>query len=450
MNRELHFIERAKEIHGNKYDYSNLQYKNYRTKVRILCHQKDEKGIEHGEFWQLPSKHITSHQGCPKCRYLNRARKSTDTFIQQAKEVHGDKYNYDKVEYTKSSEKVCIICPEHGEFWQIATDHIQGRGCPKCGRIATAKKLTKVNTLELSSTNIEECVKNPKIVNKDQIIGTVYCFINSINNKKYIGKTVRSSYLHRLSDHKYEIEHPTNNYYFYRALRKYRWDNFNIIILFQTQILDNTENNKKILDNLVLEKEKYYISRYQTNNPEFGYNLTDGGDGIVGFKFSKEAKQKMSQSRKNKPRKNNGNLSQPVLQFDLDFNFIKEWPSAAEIERQLGYKASQISRCCNNNLDTYKKYIWVKKSNYFDGYLQQNKSHAKYSSKAKSVLQYTLDGTFIAEYPSCKAAKETLNLTTSISKAAAGTQKQSAGYIWIYKSDYTEELLKLKINKLSK
>lgn len=158
----------------------------------------------------------------------------------------------------------------------------------------------------------------------------------------------------------------------------------------------------------------------------------------------------MSQSRKNKPRKNNGNLSQPVLQFDLDFNFIKEWPSAAEIERQLGYKASQISRCCNNNLDTYKKYIWVKKSNYFDGYLQQNKSHAKYSSKAKSVLQYTLDGTFIAEYPSCKLAKEALGLTTSISKAAAGTQNQSAGYIWIYKSDYTEELLKLKINKLSK
>lgn len=64
-------------------------------------------------------------------------RKTTSQFIAEAKAVHGDRYDYSKVDYKTNRDKVCIICPEHGEFWQRPSDHLSGKyGCPKCARIA--------------------------------------------------------------------------------------------------------------------------------------------------------------------------------------------------------------------------------------------------------------------------------------------------------------------------
>ncbi len=116
------FIKRAKEIHGDKYDYSKVEYVNANSKVCIIC-------PEHGEFWQTPNAHIKLKEGCPFCNGKN---KTTDTFIKLAKSVHGDKYDYSKVEYVNANSKVCIICPEHGEFWQRASSHLNGYGCRKC------------------------------------------------------------------------------------------------------------------------------------------------------------------------------------------------------------------------------------------------------------------------------------------------------------------------------
>lgn len=56
-----------------------------------------------------------------------------EEFIKKAKKIHGDKYDYSKIEYKSAKEKVCIICAEHGEFEQIARNHLQGQGCPMCG-----------------------------------------------------------------------------------------------------------------------------------------------------------------------------------------------------------------------------------------------------------------------------------------------------------------------------
>ena len=375
----------------------------------------------------------------------------TIKFIKEAQVVHNSKYDYSKVRYNKSSEKVCIICPEHGEFWQTPNSHISKKcGCPKCANINRGRR--KVNKITLVKSNTIISIDNPIICPKDFIIGTIYCFINNINNKKYIGKTVSRDYNKRINAHRQAMSTDCQ-YYFHRALRKYGWDNFTLCILFQTHMLKNNEENKKLLDSIILKEETMNIEKYDTNNPNFGYNLTKGGDGLVGYKFSNESKKHLSEIHSGKNHWNYGNRNKngnPILQFDLDFNLIQEWPSCAEIERQLGYKSCNIIRCCSNNLDTYKKFIWVRKKDYYEGYLQKYKSHAKYGKKSKAVLQFSLDGIFISEYPSCKLAKEALGLTTSISKAAAGTQNQSAGYIWIYKSDYTEELLKLKINKLSK
>ena len=129
------FIQKAKEIHGNKYDYSKIEYINSQTKVCIIC-------PEHGEFWQTPNKHLNG-QGCAKCQKTCN-RYTSKTWIEKAKEIHGDKYDYSKVEYKSGKEKVCIICPEHGEFWQTPNNHILGKnGCPKCGREFAKNKFTK-------------------------------------------------------------------------------------------------------------------------------------------------------------------------------------------------------------------------------------------------------------------------------------------------------------------
>ena len=125
------FIEKAREIHGDEYDYSKVNYINARTKVCIVC-------SKHGEFWQMPSVHLGG-QGCPKC-----AGRGMDKFlfIEKAKSLHRNKFDYSKVEYINSNTKVCIICPEHGEFWQTPAKHLYGQGCPKCGKVSMTEKLT--------------------------------------------------------------------------------------------------------------------------------------------------------------------------------------------------------------------------------------------------------------------------------------------------------------------
>ena len=124
------FIERAKEVHGNKYDYSKVEYVNTQTKVCIIC-------PIHGEFWQTPCGHLHGY-GCSACGHANTSMKktlSTEEFIERAKKIHGDKYDYSKVKYNKFDEKVCIVCLEHGEFWQTPNVHLNGQGCPKCGNL---------------------------------------------------------------------------------------------------------------------------------------------------------------------------------------------------------------------------------------------------------------------------------------------------------------------------
>lgn len=89
---------------------------------------------EHGEFWQTPSNHLAGH-GCQKCKtdkVISHNKLSTEIFIEKCKKLHGDKYNYSKVNYINNYTKVCIICPKHGEFWQKPTLHLQGCGCPIC------------------------------------------------------------------------------------------------------------------------------------------------------------------------------------------------------------------------------------------------------------------------------------------------------------------------------
>lgn len=130
------FIKRAKNVHGDKYDYSKAEYSNCNTKVCIIC-------PKHGEFWQSPSAHIRLKNKCPKCSHQS-YKHTKESFIEQAKKIHGDKYDYSKVEYNKNQTKVCIICPIHGEFYQRPNSHMRGEGCPKCNESHLEREMDSI------------------------------------------------------------------------------------------------------------------------------------------------------------------------------------------------------------------------------------------------------------------------------------------------------------------
>jgi very-short-patch-repair endonuclease len=116
------FIKEAQEVHGKRYDYTRVSYKNNRTSVEILC-------VKHGPFYQIPTKHTLSKQGCPSC--ANRDMDS-EKFIERAKDIHGDRYDYSRAEYKLAKSNVSIICPIHGVFEQVAQHHLAGSGCIAC------------------------------------------------------------------------------------------------------------------------------------------------------------------------------------------------------------------------------------------------------------------------------------------------------------------------------
>jgi len=131
------FIQKAKTIHGDKYNYDKVNYINNRHKVTITCKN-------HGDFLQRPAGHLQGY-GCIRCR-KDKLSYTTNQFIEKARSTHGDRYDYSKVKYKHSQTKVIIICPIHGEFEQNPTNHILGGNCPDC--VYEDRKLTKEQFVE--------------------------------------------------------------------------------------------------------------------------------------------------------------------------------------------------------------------------------------------------------------------------------------------------------------
>jgi hypothetical protein len=115
------FIKKAREVHGNKYDYSLVDYVNLQTRINITCH-------EHGIFEQTPDGHLSGN-GCPICADKTH---SNTSFITLAREVHGNKYDYSLVNYVNAHKKIVISCPDHGDFEQKPHNHLRGSGCLGC------------------------------------------------------------------------------------------------------------------------------------------------------------------------------------------------------------------------------------------------------------------------------------------------------------------------------
>lgn len=121
------FIVRAREVHGDTYNYDTLVYYKASDKVEIGC-------SIHGNFYQTARNHLAG-RGCEKCSYIDRGlncRGNVEDFIRESKEFHGNYYDYGAVDYKGVDVKVTIKCPEHGEFLQSPYNHKNGQGCPSC------------------------------------------------------------------------------------------------------------------------------------------------------------------------------------------------------------------------------------------------------------------------------------------------------------------------------
>ncbi len=137
LTKEI-FIYKSKQIHGDKYDYSKVNYINNKTKICIIC-------PEHGEFWQTPSNHLQG-KGCPECgKKLNiiSKTKTNKEYIEEVKEIYGNKYKYNKLEYTNCKNKICVTCKEHGDFYINPVKFLNGQGCPICLKNRIKKILSK-------------------------------------------------------------------------------------------------------------------------------------------------------------------------------------------------------------------------------------------------------------------------------------------------------------------
>lgn len=148
------FIEKAKKVHGDKYDYSKANYVNNKSKIKILCNI-------HGVFDQIPNSHLNG-RGCPKCGKIIKKIKQTSTneiFISKSNLKYNFKYDYSLVEYRSKYDKVKIICPYHGVFLQTPHRHLNSiTGCAQCG--INQKSISKNRTTE-------DFIKKAKEIHKD-------------------------------------------------------------------------------------------------------------------------------------------------------------------------------------------------------------------------------------------------------------------------------------------
>lgn len=138
------FIFKAKNVHGDKYDYSLVKFERSDKKVKIICKV-------HGVFEQNASSHLQGY-GCPYCALKRMTR---EQFLEKANKIHRNKYDYSKCEVnqnTKKFDSIRITCRKHGDFYQRMDSHLHGRGCPECGR--KKRKTSNARKKKLMDTTI--------------------------------------------------------------------------------------------------------------------------------------------------------------------------------------------------------------------------------------------------------------------------------------------------------
>lgn len=227
-----------------------------------------------------------------------------------------------------------------------------------------------------------------------EILCGIYKVTNQLNNKVYIGQS--EDIYKRWEAHKVRAYNEKYQYKFYEAVRKYGLENFvfTIIELCDFERLD--------------EREQYWIKYYDSYNN--GYNSTEGGDTLW-----KEAIQKTQKI---------------VLQYDLDGNFIKQFPSAHEAERQTGIQFTLICKVCRGEREQTGGYIW----RYLDNPLPIKKLTKVRMSYP--VQQFDLENNLINTFKTAAEAERQTGINSIvIARVCKGKGKTAGGYIWKYKKE---------------
>lgn len=159
FNNTKKFVNKCIEVHNNFYNYSLVNYVAYNIPVDIIC-------PIHGVFQQKPTDHKDKKRGCQKCGIEKSKfnKKNLNNFITESNSIHLNKYNYSLSEYKNIRTKIIIICPIHGEFTQLPSGHLKGKGCKICNSSKGEIKIS--NLLNLNNINYRREEKFEGCVNK--------------------------------------------------------------------------------------------------------------------------------------------------------------------------------------------------------------------------------------------------------------------------------------------
>lgn len=231
----------------------------------------------------------------------------------------------------------------------------------------------------------------------------IYCAKNIVNEKVYVGKSVDIE--KRWKGHKNGYNNPNSSQYisyFYNALRKYGFNSFEFSVL------------EECTEDKLSDREIFWINKFQSNNREYGYNTTDGGDGVTGY------------------------WDRPVYQYDLDGNFIQGYKSGADARRKTRILA--INLCCNGGVKSAGGYMWS-----YEKHDKISKCIRNY--RTSKVYQYGLDGLYIASYDSILEASQITD--TPYKKIIACLHSKttpSRGGDFMWKKEFVESLPPYKKN----
>lgn len=232
------FENKSSIVHNNKYLYYKSNYVNSKTKVIVVC-------PIHGDFKITPSNHLKG-VGCTKC--ANKYKPTTIEFIEKCKNVHSDKYDYSKVEYINNLKSIEIICPDHGSFKQRSSHHLNGIGCPVCSKSSGEQFIENFLNKNMINFKSEYKFEDLKILKSLRFDFAI--FDNSNNLKYLIEFNGKQHYFYNTRFHKSEIDFQDQ---LLRDNMKIKYCKDNNIKLYIIRYNDDLES---ILEKIIRENEE--------------------------------------------------------------------------------------------------------------------------------------------------------------------------------------------------
>ena len=254
------FLAKAISIHGDIYDYSNIDFVNSTTKIEIICNT-------HGPFSQTPDSHSRGH-GCPKCA----KHSTTNEFIEKSKLIHGEKYTYYYSDYINNVNKILIFCKTHGEFAQSPRDHLKGSNCPKC-----AKSFLKKSKPETELSNYIESLLSDSVVDFNNISILNGLELDIVANDN-LAIEFNGNYWHS------ELQGKDKNYHLNKT-KKCEDQNIQLLHIFEDEWIEKSTIWKSIINSKLNKSNKIYARKCRIEevipkdkNKFLNYNHLQGRD----------------------------------------------------------------------------------------------------------------------------------------------------------------------------